>query len=105
MFKSSKEPEPVSSMSGMSEIVTCLLSPIVDDPSALPSATSSPSSSVTLLSLSLDASPCVPALYCPTLLFKVLYYKIKNVSFVLCVRLFVHYCVKCIINLLHYSTI
>ena len=50
MFKFSKEPEPVSSMSGMSETVTCLLSPIVDDPSALPSPTSSPCLSVTLLS-------------------------------------------------------
>ena len=46
MFKSIKEPEPVSSMSGMSEIMTCLLTPVVDDPSALPS----PSLSVTLLS-------------------------------------------------------
>ena len=50
MFKFSKEPEPVSSLSGMSETVTCLLSPIVDDPSALPSPTSSPCLSVTFLS-------------------------------------------------------
>ena len=39
---SSKEPEPVP---GMSEIATCPPSPIADDPSALPSPTSSPSSS------------------------------------------------------------
>ena len=42
---SSKEPEPVPSTSGMSEIAACPLSPIADDPSALPSPTSSPSSS------------------------------------------------------------
>ena len=44
-IESSKEPEPVSSMSGMSEIAACLLSPIADDPSAAPSPTSSASSS------------------------------------------------------------
>ena len=41
----SKEPEPVTSMSGMSEIEACLPSPTADDPLALPSPTSSPSSS------------------------------------------------------------
>ena len=44
-IESSKEPEPVPSMSGMSEIAACPLSPIADDPSPLPSPTSSPSSS------------------------------------------------------------
>ena len=44
-IESSKEPEPVPSMSGVSEIAACPPSPIVDDPSALPSPTSSPSSS------------------------------------------------------------
>ena len=44
-IESSKEPEPVPSMSGVSEIAACLPSPIADDPSALPSPTSSPSSS------------------------------------------------------------
>ena len=44
-IESSKEPEPVPSTSGMSEIAACTPSPIVDDPSALPSPTSSPSSS------------------------------------------------------------
>ena len=43
--ESSKEPEPVPSKSGMSEIAACPPSPIADDPSALPSPTSSPSSS------------------------------------------------------------
>ena len=41
----SKEPEPVPSTSGMSEIAACPPSPVADDPSALPSPTSSPSSS------------------------------------------------------------
>ncbi|XP_060154126.1 protein FAM162A isoform X1 [Globicephala melas] len=44
-IESSKEPEPVPSMSGMSEIAACPPSPIADDPSALPFPTSSPSSS------------------------------------------------------------
>ena len=44
-IESSKEPEPVPSTSGMSDIAACPLSPIADDPSALPSPTSSPSSS------------------------------------------------------------
>ena len=42
---SSKEPEPAPSVAGLSEIVACLPSLIVDDPSALASPTSSPSSS------------------------------------------------------------
>ena len=44
-IESSKEPEPVPSMSGVSEIAACPPSPTADDPSALPSTTSSPSSS------------------------------------------------------------
>ena len=40
-----KEPEPVLSTSSMSEIAACPLSPIADDPSALPPPISSPSSS------------------------------------------------------------
>ena len=35
--ESTKEPEPVLSTSGMSEIAACPPSPIADDPSALPS--------------------------------------------------------------------
>ena len=42
-IESSKEPEPVPSMSGMSEIEACPPSPIADDPSALPYPSSSPS--------------------------------------------------------------
>ena len=44
-IESSKEPEPVPSVSGVSEIAACPPSPTADDPSALPSPTSSPSSS------------------------------------------------------------
>ena len=44
-IESSKEPEPVLSTSGVSEIAACPPSPIADDPSALPSPPSSPSSS------------------------------------------------------------
>ncbi|XP_057400637.1 deoxyuridine 5'-triphosphate nucleotidohydrolase, mitochondrial isoform X4 [Balaenoptera acutorostrata] len=43
-IESSKEPEPLPSTSGVSEIASCPPSPIADDPSALPSPTSSPSS-------------------------------------------------------------
>ena len=44
-IESNKEPEPVPSTSGISEIAACPPSPIADDSSALPSPTSSPSSS------------------------------------------------------------
>ena len=43
--ESSKEPEPMPSTSGMSDAAACPPSPAADDPSALPSPTSSPSSS------------------------------------------------------------
>ena len=43
-IESSKQPEPVPSPSGVSEIAACPLSPIANSPSALPSPTSSPSS-------------------------------------------------------------
>ena len=42
---SSKESEPVPTMSGMSKIAACPPSPIADDPAALPSPTFPPSSS------------------------------------------------------------
>ena len=45
IIESGKEPEPVPSTSGVNEIVACPPSPIADDPSALPSPTSSSSSS------------------------------------------------------------
>ena len=41
----SKKPEPVPSMSGVGEIAVCSPYSIGDDPSALPSSTTSPSSS------------------------------------------------------------
>ncbi|XP_066875983.1 tigger transposable element-derived protein 1-like isoform X3 [Kogia breviceps] len=44
-IKSCKEPEPVPSTSGVSEMAPCPPSPIADDPSAVPSPTSSSSSS------------------------------------------------------------
>ena len=44
-IESGKEPEPVPSTSGVSEIAACPPSPIADDPSVLPSPTSFPSSS------------------------------------------------------------
>ena len=40
-IESSREPEPVPSTSGVSEISACLPSPIADDPLALPSPTPS----------------------------------------------------------------
>ena len=44
----SKGPEPVPSTSDVSESAACHVSPIADHPSALPSPTSSPSSSQSL---------------------------------------------------------
>ena len=79
---SSKEPEPVPSMSGVSEIAACPQSPTADNPSGLPSPTSSLLQSVTLLACSLYASPCMSAVvpyYCT---FQALYCKIKNVFFI-----------------------
>ena len=53
----------IPSMSGVIETAACPPSPIADDPSALPSPSSSPSSSqsVTLLACSLGASPRMSA--------------------------------------------
>ena len=77
---SSKEPGPVPSMSGMSEIAACPRSPIADHPKALPSPASSPSSSQYLF-LPVPSMPLLCASCCTTELFKVVYYKIKNVLF------------------------
>ena len=44
-LESSKEPEPVPSVSGVNDVAACPLSPVAEDPSDLPSPTSSPSSS------------------------------------------------------------
>ena len=56
----------VPSVSAATDIAACPSSLTADDPSALPSPTSSPPQSVTLLASSLDGSPCVPTvgLYC-----------------------------------------
>ena len=79
-IESSKEPEPVPSTSGMSEIAACPPSPIADNPSARPSPTSSPSSSQQLfLPVHSMPAPVCQLLYCTTVLFKVLYCNIKNI--------------------------
>ena len=44
-IESSKEPKPLSSVSGVSEIAACPLFPVAGDSPALPSPTSSPSCS------------------------------------------------------------
>ena len=82
----------VPSTSGVSEIAACPPSPTADDPSALPSPTSSPSSSQELfLPFHLMPAPVCQLLYCTTVLFQVLCCKIKNVSFIFCVCLFFMY--------------
>ena len=82
-IKYSKEPEPVPSTSGMNEIEVCLSSPIADDPSAVPSPTSSPVSSQSFfLPVHWMLAPVCQLLYWTTILFQLLYYKIKNVLFV-----------------------
>ena len=53
----------VPSITGVRGTVACLLSPIADSPSALPSAPPRPPP-VTLPACSRDASPCVPAAVC-----------------------------------------
>ena len=60
-IESGKEPEALPSPSGLSEIAACPLSPVANSPSALPSPTSSPSSSQQLPACSPAAKPCVPA--------------------------------------------
>ena len=100
-----KEPEPVPSMTGVSEIAACPPSPIANDPSAPPSPTSSLSSSKQLcLPAHLMPAPVCQLLYSTTILFKVLYCKIKSLFFILCICLCI-ICVKSIRSLLRYSTI
>ena len=85
----SKMQTSVPSTSGVSEIAACPPSPIAGgDPSALPSPTSSLSSSDSS-PLFTRCHPGCPSLYCLTVLFKVLYYKGKNVLF------FVLLCITC----------
>ena len=84
-IESSKEPEPVPSQSGVSDIAACPPSPIADYPSALPSPTPLPLQSGALPACSLDASPCMPVI---VLQYFSRYCKIKNVFFILCVCFF-----------------
>ena len=58
---------------------------------------------VTLLACSL-AAPVCQVLYCTTVLSKVLYCKVQNIFFIVCVLLWCIICVKHIINLSQYST-
>ena len=101
-MESSKEPEPVPSMSGVSKTAACFPSPTADDPSALPFPTSSPYSSQQLFFPvpSVPARmPAVALYYCT---FQGTVLKIKNVHF---------FCFSCIIfmkniiNVLQYSTV
>ena len=62
----SKEPEPVTSMSGMSEIEACLTTPTSYDSSALPSLTSSPFSSQQFF-LPFHLTPALYASHCTVL--------------------------------------
>ena len=77
-IESSKEPESVSSMPGMSETAACPPSPIADDPSALPSPTSSPNSSQSLFLPVHLIQSLYQLLYSTSVAFKVLYCKIKK---------------------------
>ena len=74
----SKEPEPVPSMSHVSESVVCPLSPVADPPSALLSPTSSPSSSHNSSCLMTQCQPLYAN--CTTVLFKVLYFQFSSVT-------------------------
>ena len=68
---SSKEPEPVPSMSDVSETAAGPLSPIADDPSALPSPTSSPSSGRQLF---------LPVYSMPAPVYQLLYSQLSSVA-------------------------
>ena len=83
--ESSTESKPVPSTSDMSEMATFPPSPIADDPSALPS-----SSEYLFLPLHLMPAPVCQLLYGITILFKILYCKIKIFSlfFALCMYYF-----------------
>ena len=68
--------------SGVSEVSACLPSPYADEPSS-PTPFPSSSQQLFLLTHSMPASVC-QLLYCTTVLFKVLYCKIKKVFFIFC---------------------
>ena len=92
---SSKESEPVPSTPGVSEIAACPPSPVADNPSALPSPTSSPSSSQYLfLPVPSMPAPVCQLLYCTAVHFKVLYCKIKHVFFIFRVCFLYYLCEK-----------
>ena len=83
--------------------MACPPSPVADDPSALPSPTSSPSSSVTLLACSLDASPwmlAVPLYFSKSCTIRLIMFSLLFVFVFLCIIY-----VKSIINLLQYHII
>ena len=65
------------------EIAACPPSPVADHPSTPPSPVSSPSSSLELVFfVHWSLAPVCQLLLCTTVLFKVLYYKLKNVFFI-----------------------
>ena len=98
----SKEPEPMPSMSGVSKTAACPPSPTADDPSALPSPTSSPYSSQQLfLPVPSLPAPVCQLLYFTIVLFKVLDWRLKMFIFCFSCIMFM----KSIINLLQYSTV
>ena len=75
----------VPSMLGASDIAACPLSPVADGPSALPPPTSSPSCSQSLfLPVHSMPAPVWQLLYYTTVLFKVMYCKIKIKKKFLC---------------------
>ena len=88
----------------MSETADCPQpSPITADPSVLlPPTSSFFLQSVTLLACSLKASPYMPAIVHTTVLFKVLYCKMKNVFFIFACFLCI-ICVKSIISLWYHQ--
>ncbi|KAJ8790809.1 hypothetical protein J1605_021237 [Eschrichtius robustus] len=67
-IEASKEPEPVPSTSGMSDIAACPPSPIADNPSALPSPTSS--NQQLFLPVSSMPAPVCQLSYCTIVLYK-----------------------------------
>ena len=84
----------VPSLSGMGDIAARPLPPVADHPSARPSPTSSPSSISSSCCLFTWCQPPVcQLLYRATVLFKVLYCKIKNVLF-LCLFFMYYLCDK-----------
>ena len=85
----------VSSASGMSETAACPQSPSADGRSALPPPSPLPSSSQYLfLPVHLMPAPVCQSYCTTTVLFKVLYCKIKNVAFIFCACFVYYLCEK-----------